>query len=392
MYVNNTMEGLIYIMDIIVKYIDELLEKSTVDAPMWNIEKIKQGLKSNWNYIDGVMIKAVLEMYFISKDEKYLKFADDFIDHRVHDDGSIEGYDIHEKNIDNVNAGKTLFELYNLVGKEKYRKAIDLIYNQIAIMPRTEAGSFWHKDIYPNQVWLDGLYMGMPFYMEYETRYNGKKNYDDIFRQFRFVINNMKDLNTGLYYHAIDTSKKIFWCDRVTGLSQLVWLRAIGWFSMALLDTLDKCDRDDAKYADDIKMMQDAYVDLMDTMIKYQDESGMWYQVVNYGGLDKNYLETSGSSIMAYALLKGVRLGYLPESYRQYAEKAIDGITSRYLKTTDGELHLGGICLVAGLGGKTERPGTYDYYMSEPIVEDDAKGVGPFLLAYTELLRYKKMD
>jgi unsaturated rhamnogalacturonyl hydrolase len=161
---------------------------------------------------------------------------------------------------------------------------------------------------------------------------------------------------------------------------------------MALLDTLDKCDRDDAKYADDIKMMQDAYVDLMDTMIKYQDESGMWYQVVNYGGLDKNYLETSGSSIMAYALLKGVRLGYLPESYRQYAEKAIDGITSRYLKTTDGELHLGGICLVAGLGGKTERPGTYDYYMSEPIVEDDAKGVGPFLLAYTELLRYKKMD
>ena len=136
-------------------------------------------------------------------------------------------------------------------------------------------------------------------------------------------------------------------------------------------------------------MLEDAYVDLMKSMIKYQDESGMWYQVVNFGGMDKNYLETSGSSIMAYSLLKGVRLGFLPEEYRKYGEKAIDGICDKYLKNNDGELSLGGICLVAGLGGKTRRPGTYDYYMSEPIVENDAKGVGPFLLAYTELLRYK---
>ena len=379
-------------MDIIVKYIDELLERSTPEAPMWNIEKIKQGLKSNWNYIDGCMIKAVLEMYTISKDEKYLKFADDFIDYRVHEDGTIEGYDITEKNIDNVNAGKTLFELYDVVGKEKYRKAIDLIYSQISIMPRTKNGSFWHKDIYPEQVWLDGLYMGMPFYMEYETRYNNKKNYEDIFQQFRFVIENMRNPLNGLYFHAIDTSKQMFWCDKVTGLSQLSWLRAIGWFSMALLDTIDKCDQTDERYADDIKLMKDAYVDLMDSMLKYQDESGMWYQIVNFGGMDKNYLETSGSSIMAYSLLKGVRLGYLPESYRQYAEKAINGICDKYLTTTDGEMHLGGICLVGGLGGKDRRHGTYDYYMSEPIVEDDAKGVGPFLLAYTELLRYKKMD
>ena len=145
-------------MDIIVKYIDELLEKSTPEAPMWNIEKIRQGLKSNWNYIDGVMIKAVLQMYDVTKDEKYLKFADNFIDYRVHEDGTIDGYSIGEKNIDNVNAGKTLFELYDLTGKEKYRKAIDLVYSQIEIMPRcnNEARSFWHKEIYPNQV-LVGL-------------------------------------------------------------------------------------------------------------------------------------------------------------------------------------------------------------------------------------------
>lgn len=379
-------------MDIIVKYIDELLEKSTPDAPMWNIEKIRQGVKSNWNYIDGVMIKAVLQMYDVTKEEKYLKFADDFIDYRVHEDGTIEGYNIGEKNIDNINAGKTLFELYDLTGKEKYRKAIDLVYSQIKIMPRcnNEARSFWHKDIYPNQVWLDGLYMGQPFYLEYETRFNNRKNYSDIFAQFKYVIENMKNPLNGLYYHAIDVSREIFWCDKVTGLSQQCWLRAIGWYSMALLDTLDKVDNSDHKYDAECKMLEDAFVDLINSMLKYQDESGMWYQIVNYGGMKNNYLETSGSSIMAYSLLKGVRLGYLPESYREYAEKAIDGICAKYLKTDDGKMSLGGICLVAGFGGKNNRSGTYDYYMSEPIVEDDAKGVGPFLLAYTEMLTYKK--
>ena len=158
---------------------------------------------------------------------------------------------------------------------------------------------------------------------------------------------------------------------------------------MALLDSLEIVDNSDHKFDAEVKMLQDAFVDLINSMIKYQDESGMWYQIVNYGGMDKNYLETSGSSIMAYALLKGVRLGILPESYVEYAKKAIDGICDKYLKTKEGEMSLGGICLVAGLGGKDRRPGTYDYYMSEPIVEDDAKGVGPFLLAYTELLRYQ---
>ncbi len=379
-------------MDVIVKYINELLDKSTPEAPIWNIEKIKQGLKANWNYIDGVMIKAVLQMYAISKEDKYLKFADEFIGYRVFEDGTIDGYSIGEKNIDNINAGKTLFELYDLTGKEKYKKAIKLVYSQIKIMPRCDngAGSFWHKDIYPNQVWLDGMYMGQPFYVEYETRFNDRKNYDDIFRQFKYVIENMRNPLNGLYFHAIDTSKEAFWCDKVTGLSQHSWLRAIGWYSMALLDVLDKVDNSDHKYDAECKMLEDAFVDLINSMLKYQDESGMWYQVVNYGGMDRNYLETSGSSIMAYALLKGVRLGFLDESYREPAKKAIDGICSKYLTTKEGEMSLGGICLVAGLGGKDNRPGTYDYYMSEPIVEDDAKGVGPFLLAYTELLMSKQ--
>jgi unsaturated rhamnogalacturonyl hydrolase len=257
-------------------------------------------------------------------------------------------------------------------------------------MPRTKSGNFWHKQIYPNQVWLDGMYMGQPFYMEYETRFNNKKNYSDIYNQFKFVIDNMRNPLNGLYFHAIDTSREAFWCDKVTGLSQCTWLRASGWYAMALLDTLEKADTDDKNFEAENKMLKDAFVDLIDSMLRYQDESGMWYQVVNYGGMDKNYLETSGSSIFAYAILKGVRLGILPLEYRKYAEKAIDGIITRYLRVDETGMGLGGICLVAGLGGSGRRPGTYDYYMSEPIVEDDAKGVGPFLLAYTELLMYKK--
>lgn len=371
-------------MDVIERYIRELMEKSTPDRPVWNIEKILQGKTSDWNYIDGCMIKAVLEMYAITGDKDYLEFADEFIDYRVREDGSIDGYDVEELNIDNVNAGKTLFELYDLTGKEKYRKAIDLVYSQIEKMPRTREGNFWHKNIYPNQVWLDGLYMCQPFYMEYETRYNGKKNCGDIYGQFETVVRHMRDSETGLYYHAYDSSKEMFWCDKVTGLSQNFWLRALGWYSMALLDTMDKADQEDVE---EIGKMKRVFRELIDSMVKYQDESGMWYQVVNFGGMEGNYLETSGSAIFAYAILKGVRLGYLEESYRSCGERAFEGICERYLHIEEGNMSLGGICLVAGLGGKDKRSGTFEYYMSEPVVKDDAKGVGPFLLAYTEMRR-----
>lgn len=374
-------------MPIFEKYIDELLEKSTMDVPAWNIEKAKAGAKAGWNYIDGCMILALLEIYHATGEKKYYEFADAFIDYRVHDDGTIDGYSVEEYNIDNVNAGKTLFSLYELNGKEKYRKAIDLIYSQVQTQPRTEEGNFWHKKIYPHQVWLDGMYMGQPFYMEYETKFNNKKNYVDIFSQFANVVKYLRDEETGLYYHGYDASKSVFWCDKETGLSQNFWLRALGWYSMALLDTLNKCEPEG--YEAEYENLKKVYVDLMDAMLKFQHESGLWYQLPALGGKEPNYLETSGSSIMAYCLLKGVRLGFLPESYREYGLKAFNGVCDKYLTEKDGKLSLGGICLVAGLGpaDNLRRDGSFEYYMSEPIVEDDAKGVGPLLLAYTELRR-----
>lgn len=375
-------------LPIFEKYIDELIEKSTLDVPAWNIEKAREGAKAGWNYIDGCMILALLEIYQATKEKKYYEFADAFIDHRVKDDGTIAGYSVEEYNIDNVNAGKTLFSLYEINGKEKYRKAIDLIYRQVQTQPRTEEGNFWHKKIYPDQVWLDGMYMGQPFYMEYETKFNNKKNYGDIFKQFGNVVERMRDKETGLYYHGYDASKSVFWCDKETGLSKNFWLRALGWYSMALLDTLNKCEPSkecEKEYA----YLQKVFVDLIDSMLKFQDESGMWYQLPAWKDKEPNYLETSGSAIMAYSLLKGVRLGFLPESYREYGLKAFNGICDRYLKEKNGHLSLGGICLVAGLGpaDNLRRDGSFEYYMSEPIVEDDAKGVGPLLLAYTEMRR-----
>lgn len=372
---------------VIEQYIDELIERSTLDVPAWNIEKAKSGLKAGWNYIDGCMILALLETYNTTGEKKYLDFADAFIDHRVMEDGTIAGYKPEDYNIDNVNAGKTLFLLYDLTGKEKYRKAIDVIYGQLLGQPRTEEGNFWHKKIYPNQVWLDGLYMGQPFYMEYETKFDGRKHYDDIFRQFANVVKYMRDEKTGLYYHGYDASKSIFWCDKETGLSKNFWLRAIGWYSMALLDTLSKTEP--AGYEKEYEYLKKVFCELIDSLLKFQDESGMWYQLPALGEGNGNYLETSGSAILAFSILRGVRLGFLPESYRQYGVKAFKGIQNRYMKTTDGKLHLGGICLVAGLGpaDNTRRDGSFAYYMSEPVVEDDAKGVAPFLLAYTELRR-----
>jgi len=373
-------------MDNIERYIESLMAESTPDFPAWNIEKKLAGIKSKWNYIDGCMIKAILEMYAITGDKKYADFADYFIDAKVFEDGTIDGYDVNEKNIDNVNAGKTLFELYDLTGKEKYLKAVKLIYSQIEGMPRTAEGSFWHKNIYPNQVWLDGLYMCQPFYIEYETRFNDRKNYPDIFGQFERVEKHQKDLRNGLYYHCYDHSRQAFWCDKVTGLSIHFWLRALGWYAMALLDTVDKADP--TGYEKEVESMKKQFVDLIDSMIKYQDESGMWYQIVNRGGVEPNYLEASGTSIFAYAILKGVRLGILDKSYIEYGKKAFEGVCNNCLtEGEDGKIHLDGICLMAGLGGKDMRDGTFAYYMSEKIVKDDAKGVGPFLLAYTEMRR-----
>ena len=375
---------------VIEHYIDDLMSKSTAEFPIWNIEKARAGKKSGWDYIDGCMIMALLEIYSTSGDKKYLDFCDYYEDYRIHDDGTIDGYDKNTWNCDELNGGKNLFVLYRYTNKEKYKKALDRLYEQVKDQPRTAEGNFWHKQIYPNQVWLDGLYMAQPFYMEYEKLFNNSKNIEDTYNQFFNVYKIMRDPKTGLYYHGYDSSKKMFWADKETGLSKNFWLRSLGWFSRALLDTLNIApDRGSENW----NKLKSIFIDLCESMLKFQDKSGMWWQVPNYPEKGKNYLETSGSAIFAYSLLKGYRTKILEDKkFQEAGIRAFEGICDKYLNTDSGRLSLGGICLVAGLGPEKDlrRDGTFDYYMSEPIVQDDAKGVGPFLLAYNEYKQIKK--
>lgn len=380
--------------NLIEKYIDRLLNESTPEHPVWNQEIIRKGTSSDWNYIDGCMITAVLSLYESEKDKKYLDFADSYLGWYINDDGQILTYDPEEKNLDNISMGRNLFPLYQYTGREKYRKAMDLVRHQIDIQPRTESGSFWHKLIYPNQVWLDGLYMAEPFYISYETKYRGMSGVRDVYRQFMNVEKFLKDPKTGLYYHGYDESRSIYWADPVSGCSSNFWLRATGWLAAALVDTVSLMS--ETMYYE-MRSLEKMYRDLIDALLPWQDESGMFWQIVNFPGEEGNYLETSGSALIAYSIVKAVRLGILSDSYLKYGINIFKGICRNYLSLRKDENgnevpELGGICLVAGLGGKTRRDGSRKYYYSEPVVANDAKGVGPFLLAYVELKRAKALS
>ena len=368
------------------EYIDYLMEHSDSEHPAWNLEMIRSGKSNKWNYIDGCMITGILELYEITGEARFLDFADRFLSGFVEEDGSIRTYDPEEYSLDNVNPGKNLFPLYDLTGKEKYRKAIELVRSQLSTMPRTPEGNFWHKLIYPNQVWLDGIYMALPFYMEYEKRFDAQKDCQDICQQIANVEIRMRDPETGLYYHGYDASRKMYWADPDSGCSPNFWLRAEGWFILGLVDVLEIM-KDLPMQAESVHL-QHMLLDLAKALSKYQDPSGLWYQLIALPELEGNYLETSGTALISAALLKAVRLGFLPESFRAVGEKAFYGIVDhRLTKNADGTPCVTGICLVAGLGGEQHRDGSVAYYLSEPVVQNDAKGVGPLLLAYTEMLR-----
>ncbi len=369
---------------VIDEYVSYLIDNSDAAHPMWNIEKIRSGKPNRWNYIDGCMITALLRMYEITGIRKYLDFSDRFVSAFVNEDGTVGTYSVDEYNLDNVRPACNLFTLYDLTGKEKYRKAMDTVRSQLDTMPRTNEGNFWHKKIYPYQVWLDGMYMAQPFYVEYEKRFNKMSGCIDSYKQFQNVRRLMRDEETGLYYHGYDESREMYWADKETGCSPNFWLRATGWFMASLVDTAEAMGE---QLYNEYRTLQDMLKELADSLLKYMDkESHMFYQVIDKKDAQGNYLETSGSALIAYALLKGVRLGYLPKRYADIAEEIFYGITDRYLsKNEDGTPKLGGICLVAGLGGEQHRDGSLEYYFSEPVVENDAKGTAPLLLAYTEL-------
>ncbi len=369
-----------------------MMNESAPDKPLWNIEKVSQGKINGWNYIDGCMMIALNTLGDITGDEKYYDFAENFLSYYVHDDGSILGFNEDEYNLDNLCEGRPLFDVYKRSGKEKYSLAIERLHGQILRQPRTDEGSFWHKKIYPNQVWLDGLFMAQVFYTRYTLERNGGKDLPDILNQFRTVRKRMYDPATGLYRHGYDASKKAFWAGE-DGKSKNPWLRSLGWFSAALVDVYGYLPDSESAMKEELAGLAR---ELADGLEKYIDpKTGMLYQVPDAPEKEGNYPETSGSSMAAYFFVKGARLGIFDKSRAAKGADIFRSICERYLTETDGKLNLGGICLVAGLGPENNRrrDGSFEYYISEPVVENDAKGLAPFLLCYTELLQAgEKMD
>ncbi len=376
-------------MKLIDRYIEKLLKGSTPDKPLWNIEAIHQGKPAAWNYVDGCMMTALLSLYDQTQDETYYDFVKSFIDYYVKDDGSMLGYDMKTFNLDDICESRVLFDLYQRTQDQKYKKALDLTYTHVLRQPRTKEGSFWHKLIYPQQVWLDGLFMAQPFYTRYETVFNQQKNYPDILNHFKIVRSRMFNVDKQLYYHGYDASKTIFWANKQTGLSKNFWLRATGWYVVSLVDVIGYLD---PNYPERQSFFFPLLKECVDGLLQYQDKtSKLFYQVIDQKGYPNNYLESSGSSLLAYAILKGVRLGALDSSYQTIGLDIFNGIVNTYISDKDGDLKMDGICLVAGLGPdhNLRRDGSIDYYLSEPIVSNDAKGVGPFILAYTEVIKIK---
>lgn len=369
----------------IEQYILELIRRSTPRRTAWNLEKVREGKDVSWNYIDGCMLTALNAMTEITGDDRYAAFVERVADSFVQEDGSIDTFRPEGRALDDYNEGRILFPIYRRTKNEKYRKAADYLHRCLMEQPRTEEGNFWHKKIYPNQVWLDGTYMALPFLATYEDTF-GEGKILDIMEQLRVVRKRMRDPKTGLYYHGYDASRKAFWADPETGLSRNFWLRAIGWYALALTDLIEIIP----KGMEERNELADTLRDLLESILKYADPvTGMYWQVADQGGREGNYLETSGSAMIACSMLKGTRLGVLDETFRENGKKTFEGIVNNHLKVTDGLIGLENICLVAGLGpeNRPNRDGSYEYYISEPVVSNDAKGAAPFVLCYTEIRR-----
>ena len=338
-----------------------------------------------WDYVHGLVLYSFQELYKKNPDPRYTAYIKSYVDNFLQGDGSIKTYELDKYNIDMVVAGRLLFNIYANTKEEKYLKAMQLLRKQLEEHPRTQSGGFWHKKIYPNQMWLDGLYMGEPFYAQYTVTFENGKNLDDVAKQFEQIQLHATDSKTGLLYHAWDESKQMPWANKETGKSPNFWSRALGWYAMALVDALDYFPKDHPKQKEIVGYLNNVAASLA----KFQDQkSGLWYQVTDKAGEKGNYLEASGSSMFAYAFAKGVNKGYLPEKYKKLANKAFDGLTTQLIKVdADGGITLTQACQVAGLGGTPYRDGSYEYYINERKKDNDPKATGPFILAALELNR-----
>lgn len=344
--------------------------------------------KQKWNYEDGCVLQGSAYLYDVTQDDKYKDFITSYLEHFVSPEGELLGYSLEEYNIDSVQASRILFYGSKWYPEAKqYRIAADTVRKQLDTHPRCEVGNFWHKKIYPYQIWLDGLYMGQPFYAKYDTVYGKKENYRDIQNQFANVRKYLYNPEDKLYVHAYDEKKVQVWADKETGKSPHYWLRAIAWYLISLTDTYEEIDEMIYEVKESFIPL---YKEALDGLLEYRDpKSRLFFDLVALPELEGNYIETSGSILIAYSILKACRLGMIDkDTYQHIGLEMMQAIHDDYLvENEDGRIELTNIVSVSGLGPDDKRDGSIEYYLSEPIVSDDHKGMGGLFMAYSELLR-----
>ena len=336
-----------------------------------------------WAYEEGVLLDGMAAEWHTTADGADFHYIKAAVDKYVTADGTITGYKAEGHTLDDIEMGRAVLLVYRVTQQPKYYKAAKFLHEQLAVQPRTASGGYWHKQIYPNQMWLDGAYMAEPFRAAYAATFQEPGEFDDIAKQLLLMDVHMRDVHTGLLRHGWDESKKMPWADPKTGLSPEVWARAMGWYAMALVDTLDWFPKDHPEYAELVAALNRTAA----AIVHYQDKkTGLWWQVMDQGGRAGNYPEASASCMFVYALAKGVRMGYLTQSDAAPARRGWEGIQKTFVTTgADGRMVLNGTVTVGGLGGTPYRSGSYDYYIGEKTRANDAKGVGAFLLAGSEM-------
>jgi unsaturated rhamnogalacturonyl hydrolase len=352
---------------------------------MWKDSlEMDPGKPVKWSYDQGVVLEGIDGLWKRTGNGAYFKHMQQSMDFFVTKEGDIKRYRSTDYNIDNVKNGRTLLTLYKVTGQQQYFKAATLLWAQLQKQPRTKEGGFWHKKVYPYQMWLDGLYMAEPFYAEYAALVKNEAAFNDIANQFIYMERHARDPQTGLLYHGWDESRQQQWADKTTGNSPNFWARAMGWYGMALVDVLEYFPENHPKRAALLGIL----TRLSTAIRNYQDpKTGLWYDVLDKPTGKGNYVEASASSMFVYTIAKAVRKGYLPQANQGTAKKGYEGIEKVFIEPglKDGQVNLKGTVSVSGLGGKPYRDGSYEYYLSEKVVTNDPKGVGAFLMAANEM-------
>ena len=347
---------------------------------LWMIENAK---KPRWTYTFGLVAKSMLELTRHTGDSAYFYYTKNYADSLINSFGQIKTYEKESYNIDNISPGKILFDLYAVTKNSKYKAALDTLRNQMITHPRTSEGGFWHKLKYPHQMWLDGLFMASPFLAEYGVNYDEPALFDEVVNQLKLVAKHTYDEKTGLFYHGWDESRQQFWADKNAGTSPGFWSRSMGWYSAALVDVLE--------FLPENTQGRDSLLTIVNTLAsaikKYQDPvSGTWYQVTDQGDREGNYLESSASALFVYFLSKSLNNNYIRADFRPTIQKGFEGMIRNFIREEEnGTFTITNCCAVAGLGGeKGNRDGSFEYYISEPVIENDPKSVGAFIFAAIE--------